>query len=128
MTTTAKPRLVGFNHVAIEVGDIEEALSFYSSLFSFELRSRSPDMAFIDLGDQFLALQQADNPTPTGGRTSSAPTSASGARRCGSPTGRPAPGSAARAFDRSRTATGYPHRAGPAVTARAGQETKNCGR
>ena len=68
MTTTSKPRLVGFNHVAIEVGDIEEALSFYSNLFSFELRSRDSDMAFIDLGDQFLALQQSDNPLPTGGR------------------------------------------------------------
>ena len=68
MTTTPKPRLVGLNHVAIEVGDIDEALSFYSNLFSFELRSRSPGMAFIDLGDQFLALQQTDKPLPTGGR------------------------------------------------------------
>ena len=68
MMTTAKPRLVGFNHVAIEVGDIDEALSFYSNLFSFELRSRGPDMAFIDLGDQFLALQKTDNPKPSGGR------------------------------------------------------------
>lgn len=68
MTTTPKPRLVGFNHVAIEVGDIDEALSFYSNLFSFEMRSRGPDMAFIDLGDQFLALQQTDRPSPTGGR------------------------------------------------------------
>ena len=68
MATTSKPRLVGFNHVAIEVGDIEEALTFYSKLFSFELRSRGPGMAFIDLGDQFLALQQTDHPSPTGGR------------------------------------------------------------
>jgi len=68
MTTTSKPRLVGFNHVAIEVGDIEEALEFYGKLFSFELRSREPGMAFIDLGDQFLALQEVDNPSPTGGR------------------------------------------------------------
>lgn len=54
---TAKPRLVGFNHVALEVGDIEEALDFYGKLFDFELRGRSETMAFIDLGDQFLALQ-----------------------------------------------------------------------
>ena len=68
MTAAAKPRLVGFNHVAIEVGDIEEALAFYGRLFSFELRSREPGMAFIDLGDQFLALQETPNPSPTGGR------------------------------------------------------------
>jgi predicted enzyme related to lactoylglutathione lyase len=63
-----KPRLVGFNHVAIEVGDIDEALDFYGNLFTFELRSREPGMAFIDLGDQFLALQETPNPSPTGGR------------------------------------------------------------
>jgi len=68
MTTTAKPRLVGFNHVAIEVGDIEQALEFYGNLFTFELRSREPGMAFIDLGDQFLALQETESPSPTGGR------------------------------------------------------------
>ncbi|HEV2365753.1 MAG TPA: VOC family protein [Caulobacteraceae bacterium] len=58
MTDTTKPRLVGFNHVALEVGDIDEALAFYGKLFSFELRGKSDDMAFIDLGDQFLALQK----------------------------------------------------------------------
>jgi predicted enzyme related to lactoylglutathione lyase len=68
MAVSSKPRLVGFNHVAIEVGDIEEALAFYRKLFSFELRSREPGMAFIDLGDQFLALQETANPSPTGGR------------------------------------------------------------
>ena len=59
---------MGFNHVAIEVGDIDEALAFYSKLFTFELRSRGPGMAFIDLGDQFLALQEVAEPSPTGGR------------------------------------------------------------
>jgi lactoylglutathione lyase len=54
----AKARVVGFNHVALEVGDIEAALAFYGQLFDFELRSKSDDMAFIDLGDQFLALQK----------------------------------------------------------------------
>jgi lactoylglutathione lyase len=68
MTQSSKPKLVGFNHVAIEVGDIEAALAFYGRLFSFELRSREPDMAFIDLGDQFLALQEVADPSPTGGR------------------------------------------------------------
>ena len=68
MTDQRKPRLVGFNHVAIEVGDIQEALDFYGKLFTFELRSREPGMAFIDLGDQFLALQETPSPSPTGGR------------------------------------------------------------
>jgi lactoylglutathione lyase len=68
MTNTSKPRLVGFNHVAIEVGDIDQALDFYGNLFSFQLRSREDGMAFIDLGDQFLALQEAPNPSPAGGR------------------------------------------------------------
>jgi predicted enzyme related to lactoylglutathione lyase len=68
MTQSTKPRLVGFNHVAIEVGDIDQALDFYGKLFTFELRSREPGMAFIDLGDQFLALQETPNPSRTGGR------------------------------------------------------------
>jgi predicted enzyme related to lactoylglutathione lyase len=58
MAESAKARVVGFNHVALEVGDIEEALAFYGRLFAFELRGRSETMAFIDLGDQFIALQQ----------------------------------------------------------------------
>src|ERR1700675_1815562 len=58
MAETKKARLVGFNHVALEVGDIEAALAFYRRLFDFELRGKSDDMAFIDLGDQFLALQK----------------------------------------------------------------------
>ena len=49
---------VGFNHIAVEVGDIEEALAFYGRLFDFKLRGKSKDSAFIDLGDQFLALQR----------------------------------------------------------------------
>jgi catechol 2,3-dioxygenase-like lactoylglutathione lyase family enzyme len=52
-----RARAVGFNHVALEVGDIDAALAFYRRLFDFELRSRSETSAFIDLGDQFLALQ-----------------------------------------------------------------------
>jgi lactoylglutathione lyase len=52
----SKARLVGINHVALEVGDIDAALEFYGRLFDFELRGRSEDMAFIDMGDQFIAL------------------------------------------------------------------------
>lgn len=64
MTENRKPRLVGINHVALEVGDIDEALSFYGRLFEFELRGETRDddgtrsMAFIDMGDQFLALSR----------------------------------------------------------------------
>jgi lactoylglutathione lyase len=49
-------KLVGINHVALEVGDVDEALELYGRLFEFELRGRGPNMAFIDMGDQFLAL------------------------------------------------------------------------
>ncbi len=55
-STDAKPRLLGINHVALEVGDIDEALAFYGRFFEFELRGRGREMAFIDLGDQFIAL------------------------------------------------------------------------
>jgi lactoylglutathione lyase len=54
----ARPRLIGLNHVALEVGDLDEALAFYGRLFSFELRGRSRGMAFLDLGDQFIALSE----------------------------------------------------------------------
>ena len=57
MSKHSKARAIGFNHVALEVGNIEEALEFYASFIDFELRSQSEHMAFIDLGDQFLALQ-----------------------------------------------------------------------
>ena len=64
MTEYARPRLIGFNHVALEVGDIEEALAFYGRLFKFELRGKSDTMAFIDLGDQFIALQKGRSQPP----------------------------------------------------------------
>jgi catechol 2,3-dioxygenase-like lactoylglutathione lyase family enzyme len=53
-----KPRLVGMNHIALEVGDVEEALAFYGRIFDFTLRGRSKNQAFIDMGDQFIALMQ----------------------------------------------------------------------
>ena len=52
-------RLVGINHVALEVGSIDEALAWYGRFFAFELRGRGGSMAFIDLGDQFIALAEA---------------------------------------------------------------------
>ena len=51
-------RLVGINHVALEVGDLDAALALYGRLFDFALRGRSGSMAFIDIGDQFLALAE----------------------------------------------------------------------
>ena len=49
-------RAVGINHVAIEVGDVDEALAWYGELVTFELRGRVGSMAFVDLGDQFIAF------------------------------------------------------------------------
>jgi catechol 2,3-dioxygenase-like lactoylglutathione lyase family enzyme len=62
---TARARLVGINHVALEVGDIEEALDFYGDVFAFELRGRTDSGAFLDMGDQFLALSAVDDPGDT---------------------------------------------------------------
>lgn len=63
-----KARFLGFNHVAIEVGDIEEALEFYGRLFEIPLRGRGPGRAFIDAGDQFLALSESRAQEPDGRR------------------------------------------------------------
>lgn len=60
MVTSPKARAVGVNHVALEVGDIDEALEFYGTFLEFELRGKSESMAFIDLGDQFIALSKVD--------------------------------------------------------------------
>jgi len=59
---SALPRLVGINHIALEVGDIEQALAFYGSIFQFTLRGRGKGQAFIDMGDQFLALMEVKEP------------------------------------------------------------------
>jgi catechol 2,3-dioxygenase-like lactoylglutathione lyase family enzyme len=53
-----RARVVGINHVALEVGDLEEALAFYGAIFELELRGRVPRMAFIEMGDQFIALSE----------------------------------------------------------------------
>jgi len=68
MAAATKARAVGFNHVAIEVGDIDAALAFYGRLFEFHLRSKNDSMAFIDLGDQFLALQKGRRQPADDGR------------------------------------------------------------
>lgn len=60
-----KPKLVGMNHVALEVGDLDQAIDFYGRLFEFELRGRIGDrMAFLDMGDQFLALASGGSTVP----------------------------------------------------------------
>ena len=61
---STRPRLVGLNHVALEVGDVDEALAFYSGIFDFELRGRTRGMAFLDMGDQFLALGEGRTQEP----------------------------------------------------------------
>ena len=59
------PKLVGMYHIALEVGDLDEALAFWESIFGeLELRGRGGGMAFIDMGDQFLALSQGRTQPP----------------------------------------------------------------
>jgi lactoylglutathione lyase len=60
----ALPRLVGINHLALEVGDVEQALAFYGQIFEFSLRGKSPRAAFIDIGDQFIALMEGRSQRP----------------------------------------------------------------
>jgi predicted enzyme related to lactoylglutathione lyase len=68
MTSSRKARAIGFNHVALEVGDIDEALAFYGRLFDFKLRGKDAKSAFIDLGDQFIALQKGRRQSADDGR------------------------------------------------------------
>lgn len=68
MNRVHKSRLVGINHVALEVGDLDEALEFYGKAFEVTLRGRSGNMAFVDMGDQFVALEQANTQPPDRGR------------------------------------------------------------
>jgi lactoylglutathione lyase len=63
-----RARVVGINHVALEVGDLDAALDLYGRLFAFELRGRLPGMAFIDIGDQFLAVSEGRRQGPDDGR------------------------------------------------------------
>jgi lactoylglutathione lyase len=63
-----RARLVGINHVVLEVGDLDEALEFYGGLFEFELRGRAHGMAFLDIGDQFLVLAEGRSQPADGAR------------------------------------------------------------
>src|SRR5260370_41519862 len=56
MSDSRKPKLVGINHVAIEVGDIDQALAWYGQIFDLTLRNRHERSAFIDMGDQFINM------------------------------------------------------------------------
>ena len=61
------PRLVGINHIAVEVGDMDEALAFFERIFGdVKLRGRAGSMAFVDLGDQFIALESVREPVSGG--------------------------------------------------------------
>jgi len=60
MTENELPRMVGINHVALTVGDADEAEEFYTSVFDCEVRGRSDSSVFLDMGDQFLALSEGD--------------------------------------------------------------------
>jgi len=66
MTDARKPRLIGINHVAIEVGDIDEALAWYAQIFDFTLRGKGERNAFIDMGDQFINLTLVPDQTAQG--------------------------------------------------------------
>ena len=68
MAEAKKARMVGFNHIALEVGDIEEALAWYGRIFEFSLRGKGKTQAFIDLGDQFIALQEGRKQPSDDGR------------------------------------------------------------
>jgi len=54
--------MVGINHIALAVGDVDQAVEFYGRIFELELRGRVRGMAFLDMGDQFLALAEGDDP------------------------------------------------------------------
>jgi lactoylglutathione lyase len=66
MSDGKKPRLIGINHVAIEVGDIDEALDWYGKIFEFTLRGKNERSAFIDMGDQFINLARVPDYKQTG--------------------------------------------------------------
>ena len=56
--------MVGINHIALAVGNVDEAVDFYARVFDLRLRGRSGRMAFLDMGDQFLALAEGEDPVP----------------------------------------------------------------
>ena len=61
------PRLVGINHLAVQVGDIDEAIAFFERIFDeVQLRGRGGNMAFVDMGDQFVGLESVEDPVSAG--------------------------------------------------------------
>jgi lactoylglutathione lyase len=66
MSDGKKPRLIGINHVAIEVDDIDEALAWYGRIFDFNLRGKNERSAFIDMGDQFINLARVPDHQQSG--------------------------------------------------------------
>ena len=71
MTRRARP--VGINHVALEVGDIAEAMAFYRGFLDFEISSQSEGAAFVYFGDQFINFMKGAGRVPTRGVTSASP-------------------------------------------------------
>jgi lactoylglutathione lyase len=63
-----KAKLVGINHIALEVGSVDDALEFYGRIFDLTLRGRAGRMAFVDIGDQFIALGEGREQPPDGHR------------------------------------------------------------
>jgi catechol 2,3-dioxygenase-like lactoylglutathione lyase family enzyme len=61
-------RLVGINHVVLEVDDVDEALAWYGRFFELELRGRAGRMVFVDMGDQFLVFAAPRSQGPDGAR------------------------------------------------------------
>ena len=61
-TDSSRARLVGLNHVALEVSDLDAAIEFYEDIFDFEIRGRLDSAVFLDMGDQFLAIMEGDSP------------------------------------------------------------------
>ena len=59
-----RAKALGINHVVLEVGDLDEALEFYSAIFDFELRGRNDRSLFVDLGDQFIQFTKNEIPAP----------------------------------------------------------------
>lgn len=63
-----KAKAVGINHVALEVGDIAEAIDFYGRFIDFEIESQGENQAFIYFGDQFINFSRGRNQAPDEGR------------------------------------------------------------
>ena len=64
MTIPTKATAIGINHIALEVGNIAEALAFYGSFLNFTITSQTEDAAFIYFGDQFINFAKGRTQTP----------------------------------------------------------------